>query len=256
MEHQEYRQYSSFEEVRGRLAKLSYQRGIIEEQVGHILAGIENSITKGREPALGAIELAHFKDKFYVIDGQHRLLALKRYYEKTGIGVPFHSIIYRVDNLEEMKELFLDRNRGIPLPDYMKKLDNSKRSLLLEIRDYLSANFDRFFVTTSKGARVNRPRKNIDIFIDDLDHSEIFHLINSIDDFETMLYMINDDLTEIVGGILDGSRHSVYGITKTMINGCKLVGGYFVVSLFPFTTIDTETYRDKLQTILTSKNTG
>ncbi len=129
--------HNNYGEISKEVISPSIQRDINENHVMEIREHI-SQIYKELQPILGVIDIVNLENKFYVIDGQHRLKALKDEYEENGKSIPFYVIYYNVDNYEDLEEIFKLRNRNMNIPDYIKDRDNPNRELLKRIEKWLS----------------------------------------------------------------------------------------------------------------------
>lgn len=60
-------------------------------------------------------KLANFNNKFYLIDGQHRLKALEKLNQTKTKNLRVLITIYTVKNISELQQLFKELNNGIPI---------------------------------------------------------------------------------------------------------------------------------------------
>lgn len=180
--------YPSYSELKN-INIPSVQRDLIPQQVAKMRIHIQERLAKNKEPIFGAIILAETGNQVFVIDGQHRLKSLEEEYKETGINIPINTVIYKVENFEELKEIFTVLNKGIPVPNFLLEFNqknNSKEDLLKEIYKDLG---------TRKGwdfHKVNRPYVNITEFMNLLSTSKFLQIITSLDDFRRAIEYMNN----------------------------------------------------------------
>jgi len=148
---------------------------------------------------------------YYIVDGQHRVKALKDFMEDNKCDIPVHVIVYPCQNLDEAKELFDVRNRNVMQTDYILSGD-IKRDLLDEIQSTLSEVPQIF--TSIKG-RINRPKICLPTFMDDLGKSEWFKPIYSTEEFWEKFTRENERLALLLN---DERYVKQNGITQNMKN--------------------------------------
>lgn len=133
-------------------------------------------------PIYGCVDLALVPspsgDKYYVVDGQHRVQAIKNL-AALGYKIPLFSMIYRVSNIEEAERIFLLRNTINPLPQIY--LENRVTPLDKEIEIYLS-NREGFSSTVQK-----RPKTNISEFLNRFNNSQHKIRVTSLEIFVQFL---------------------------------------------------------------------
>lgn len=185
---QEIKTFGSYTEIQKQIYIPSMQRSIIELHVSEMLDHIRRQVGRRCAPIFGSIDLVNLSGNLYVVDGQHRMRALQRAYDEFQIMVSFHAVIYYVKTQDEMEEIFRLRNKGIPVPDYIKNLGNNKIALLKEIESYIVR--IPLFVTGSK----NRPHINVTAFMDSLNKSKLLTIINSTDEFKHAFDFINSGM--------------------------------------------------------------
>jgi hypothetical protein len=100
-----YKKCNSILDIKDQIYIPSVQRNIIRPHVVEIKEYINTSINEGKEPILGAIDLAYYDYKYYLIDGQHRFTALNEVTMERNIPIPFHTLIYLVTSQEELEQV-------------------------------------------------------------------------------------------------------------------------------------------------------
>jgi hypothetical protein len=184
---QEIRKFDSYAELDGKVCIPSIQRSIIVEHVQEMISHVSEQHARGMAPIFGAIDLVELDGFNFVIDGQHRLAALEACFKSYNHQTPFFCVIYHVKTRDQMAEIFMIRNKGIPVPDFILNVEGPKHQLLKEIQDAIHKIplFD---------SRLNRrPHINIKIFIDQIARSRMLELIENLNDFVSIFAKINND---------------------------------------------------------------
>lgn len=106
----------------------TFQRTVTEERVKHLSETIEeyrsdetNKADLGSFPVpyLGRLHIGRLGQSYYVLDGQHRVQALLRWYEAHKVDFPVHLVIRECNDLDQMKEYFRSINNHLPQEDIM-----------------------------------------------------------------------------------------------------------------------------------------
>lgn len=98
--------------------KNPFQRVISENKVDIIVNGLlEEEKILGYIVQTGIIHIAKSGDKWYIIDGQHRLSA----YYKLGKPTSIWTQVWKYDDLSEMLKKFRDINNNSPIEEYITK---------------------------------------------------------------------------------------------------------------------------------------
>ena len=236
-----YYKFLSFSDLQSQIEIPSIQRNLNKEVVNEIYNYIYSCLAKLKEPVFGTLDLVSIggSKMMYLTDGQHRFEALKNIYENLGRNIPVHTMIYNVQNYEEMEEIFKIRNRGIPMPDYYLDIKNNitkRKDLVKEIENLVTQ------IPIVKIANCNRPFLNRTNFINAFTNSSIFSLINNVDDFNTLLSHINQKCCDIVSS-MDDKHKKRKGISDKMIKVWDDCGWYLSYDLnFPYFN---DTYREE-----------
>lgn len=184
---QEIRKFNSYTELNGRVSIPSIQRSIMPEHLEAMVQYICQQHSRGMAAVFGAIDLVELDGLYFVIDGQHRLAALERCFKSYNCQTPFFCVIYHVKTKEQMAEIFMIRNKGIPVPEFILNLQGPKHQVLKDIQDAIHKVplFD---------SRLNRrPHINIKAFMDQFAKSRMLDLIETPQDFLIIFGKINND---------------------------------------------------------------
>lgn len=165
-----------------RIKTPGFQRKIIDSVVRNIYAHIASRVDQNKDLFFGVIDIAEIRTSlgmsYYIVDGQHRLTALRCYNEDMRCDIPIDVKIYPCNSQEEMKELFEIRNRNVMQTEYVISGD-VKKDLLGEIQNTLSNEFSKVFSNT----RTTRPCIHLPTFMDRMKDSAWFSDVFTIDEF-------------------------------------------------------------------------
>lgn len=187
------------------------QRDEIEEHVFEIFEYIvdyHNRIGNKSQyliPYLGEIHLARITTNeqsnlqnipMYCIDGQHRLEAMRLFYEK--IARPENKdflVSYTMLEskcMSEIEKRFTQVNTNKPLPDWKK--DNDRSQMLQEIKNYFSTKFKDHI---KKSIKPQFPNIHRDRMIEHLESLDNFKKIKNTFDYINQIEEINESLKKI-----------------------------------------------------------
>ena len=183
----ESKKFNSFKEIENTIHTPSIQRDIVSEHVSAMRSHIAARRERGKEPIFGAIDIVELHDILYVVDGQHRLEAIRLEWQSLKPPIAFHCLIYHVESQEELREIFVTRNKGIALPQFLLDDNGDKTDLLKQIHMAISARkgFDQ--------KRLVRPYLHINHFMDALASSKIFQVhVTNAEQFIQILEKLSD----------------------------------------------------------------
>lgn len=217
-----YRRFDSYEELKRELEIPSFQRTLDEDSVNQIVNYITESILMGKCIALGAIDLCKIESlpHLYLIDGQHRYMAIKKLYETRNMKIPINAIIYNVKTFEEMRDLFKIRNLGTKVPFYYFEHNINDNMELLKNMEYHLTTIPVF-----KAGIVNRPYASRTAFLKVFMTSKFYteNHIKSLDDFDYILQGLNNFCKEDVE---TPSIVKKFSISERMLNTWKSLDWY------------------------------
>lgn len=109
--------------------------------------------------------LIHFKDEYFLYDGQHRFECLKKIYQqdKKTILVPFN--IFTCKNQIEIQDIITSYNKSLNVPEFLLDMNNNINMIYVNIRDWLKKEFPNS-ISKSRGNTGNKI--NPDIFVEKL----------------------------------------------------------------------------------------
>jgi len=166
----------------------SIQRNVDPARVAAITEYITKSVENGQAPVLGVISLVILGDKIYVVDGQHRLEALRAYHASSTRMVPFHTLQYLAATPDALREIFMLINSGEPVPTWVLTASADRITFDKECEAYLSQ-FNPLFNSNS-----NRPAANITAFMNAYKKSKHYPRIKKMEDFTRLLNFFNTTL--------------------------------------------------------------
>ena len=166
------------------------QRSYIEERICHFYNQLISKRQENELPYIGMIHCTLYKQdevaKVFIVDGQHRFYAYKRYYEiqKTDFNIQF--VIKICSTKEEVSAFFKALNDNYNLHEII--LDDFDRADI--IKNHININYKKH---VSNSEKPNYPNINLDqvtkYILDRFSNS-----INLIDEFEKL----NNDIFEII----------------------------------------------------------
>lgn len=207
-----------------RIRTPQFQRSLIQKSVRDIYIHIATRIEQDKDLLFGVISIAEIRTRFgisyYIIDGQHRLAAVKQFMEDNKIDFGVDVKIYECEEFE-MKEIFDVVNRNVMQSNYVIAEDK-KRELLGEIQEYLANEIPEIFSNSKK----TRPYIYLPIFMDKMSESEWFSDIFTFDEFHEKLLAENSRLELLLNDTMYCKRNK---ISSNMINKWSSVGVYLGV---------------------------
>ena len=195
---QEITTFFNYDLIKNRIFSPSFQRSVNFDVVNNIKTHILEFRKLDKYPILSILDFAQYEGVYYVIDGHHRLNAIKQLCEE-GIVIPFRAIVYNISSFEEMKNIFILRNSGIEVPNYILHPPSNKEELIKVIRikllEYKTKKDDGIFKSlSSKNTRINRPYINIDIFMNTIINCDCFVNIVNLNDFLYIFNILNENI--------------------------------------------------------------
>eukprot|EP00038_Savillea_parva_P015125 m.13156 g.13156 ORF g.13156 m.13156 type:complete len:380 (-) comp3014_c0_seq1:271-1410(-) len=158
---------------------------------------IAKAMTESNSPFPGVISLFELNGEHAIIDGQHRVGALRELH-KAGVWPADASILLEVHQVESraaVDKLFVDINRAEPLSliDLPGVATDSVRSILNQAVTELAAQYPPMF---SDSRRCRVPHVNVDRMRDDIFESGIIqrHGITTADELQQWLMDVNREL--------------------------------------------------------------
>ena len=211
----EHRKYDSWPLFGPYIHIPSMQRPLDHNRVNEMSRYIDIQVKQGKEPYFGTIVLCQLDGKYNVVDGQHRVQALEKHYNETKISVPIHVHVYGAGSEAEMRQIYLDINKGVPLPDFLRdeSADERRVRIFNEIYRYILDNCKMI-----KNTATRRPYIHINDFINKLWHSKIWPHITSLSHFIELFNRVNEDYSR---RSLEAKWMRDYGVTDGILVKCK-----------------------------------
>ena len=114
--------------------------------------------------ASGPINIHHFDQKYYLVDGQHRLESLEKLYRQHSHDTEVYVLLVRVSSLEQLEFNYNMINKNTPLPDF-----SCFSSLDKQIPESVAAYFQNEYPSMwSKSSRARRPHIYFNFFQESL----------------------------------------------------------------------------------------
>jgi len=223
-----YKKFDSCFEVPDKLFIPSVQRNIIQEHLGFMRKYIQDCAKTGEEPIFGTIDLALYKDTYFLVDGQHRFLAIQKEFFENKTIVPIHAAIYEIQvnsiGIDEVKaetlakakvaEIFKLRNQGIPVPSFILSSKEEKKDLLKDISTFLELLCPDIFRQIGGHTR---PKININSFLEIFRKTEKFKTVKTLEDFRKIFNDLNVECYHKVYRMTE-KQMKKYGITENMLS--------------------------------------
>jgi hypothetical protein len=238
--------YDKFYRSFGTPLKPANQRDCVESRVVEIQKylqqhrGAKEGVSEESHPILGGITIcrlitnrhAAIDNTTYIIDGQHRLEAIRREFV-LGHKIKFLVICYATNSLQGVEQSFSLINLAVPLADYLKEPMNEKQDskipnaeLIKQFENHIRGK--ALFVDRA----INRPRIDPTNFMNRLRESPFFNELKTIKQFEDWLQRVNLHLKCCSS---DPNWLKKQAVTMDMLIKCKGNGTYFgLVKQFPW----------------------
>lgn len=200
-----------------------FQRSLNKADSRKMALHIKEQRDNNSYPFFGCIDVVIYDGVNYIIDGQHRVDALKRDYEKYKKETFFTVMYHTVKRYKKMVRIFEIRNLGVPIPNYIFSCStDEERSILVSIHRYY-LDKDGFCSDSTK-----RPLINITIFMDKIVEEDIISRenITSLEDFKEFLKSKNKLIKKLCQ---DENFCKRKGITDSMLNKCEINSLYIGV---------------------------
>lgn len=170
--------------------KPSFQRMRDEDKVKEIIKVQQDHITRNNQirfPQSLIFGVIQGEPQGYLLDGQHRFLAICELYQtyRTPFLIPV--CIHQFQSYDEMKTLFFELNQHTSMPEYVMNESNDKTQIESTCEHFFHA-YPNIFVSSSF-KRVNRPKIRKDRFQEAVhilvklceQHSQKMNLIHAIE---------------------------------------------------------------------------
>jgi hypothetical protein len=144
-----------------------FQREINEDKLDELKSFIESNPTS--LTYYFPIIIGYISGTGYIIDGQHRIMALKMLLEADKIIDKVLVQILHCSTYDELKKHFININKNTPLDKFYSNIDKNFSDILLLFKKHIKTNYKQF-LSTSDNPR--SPQINIDKMIKDLSECE------------------------------------------------------------------------------------
>lgn len=146
--------------LHARLVPASFQRNVQPQQVDAIVKYLE-AYGEAERPSLGVVTIAHYRERMYCVDGQHRLHAYATLAER-GVDVPILALHHVLPSFRAVRSLFAAVNKCVAVPDFLLSEEHAAKQLVVKrVVQLLQCTHRPFFVHAAGGSerrRPNRPR--------------------------------------------------------------------------------------------------
>ena len=130
----------------------------------------------GRFEFLGIITIAYMNDsssmnKIYILDGQHRLCAMKQLLDENYPDFSIYIQIVPVTTLDEMREKFRILNSHVEVPEYVLLGSLEQKRMLEELGEYIRIRYPSY-LSNSQKPRI--PHIHLETFLDNIFKNDNF----------------------------------------------------------------------------------
>ncbi len=141
------------------------QRSYIEERVEYFYNQLVNYSTKYNELYnLNPIHLAEFNGQYFILDGQHRYMAYKKFYNeyflKNNMDFNITLINRECNDYDDLKRYFIELNNNFITKDLILEISDMDTSDIL--KTYIKENFKEHL---SNAEKPKFPNINLDNFV-------------------------------------------------------------------------------------------
>lgn len=178
-----------------------------------------------------APNLHKLNDKFYLIDGQHRLQALEILYNKYSHNIEFFIAIVEVNTMTELEYNYNMINKNTPLPDF-SAFSNIDKNIPEEVSRRIKNKFQGCW---ARLPRCHRPSLYFNHFQESLAFIVEKVEISSVDELMKLVLDYNDAVSK-----WNLSKNSRFKATENMIKKAKEFD--FYLGLFPHSSTTTFGY--------------
>src|SRR5579875_1253974 len=196
-----------------------FQREPNEDKVDEIY----NFLIKDTNKIIGTFTFCKFNGKYYLVDGQHRYKAVKKYMENIGSEFEVNVLYCHVNSKKEIFNTFQNLNKCEPMPQH--NIDNNvdkyrEYKLLLKNNDFPIKN-----VILGKINRDVRPVLSADQFVEAIYKRFDF---DSIEKFKDFVLKLNDEIKNIIDSNNFNKEIMIkkYEISDHMIDKAKNINNY------------------------------
>lgn len=136
------------------LSECHFQRILNETRALKIYEHLKSIVISKQEPILASIITLCRIDKeyFFLIDGNHRIFAYKKLYEKNGYDLLFYLCVVDVANESEANDIFKFINKNSKLEKIPEGIPYSKVNL---VKDHFFKKYPKIFKTSFNPHRPN-----------------------------------------------------------------------------------------------------
>lgn len=181
----QYPGYLPFSQEFSSLKSLPLQRNLCSDKISQIRSYLQSPTS-----VVGALLIGFHANSFYLLDGYHRLEALKQCPDKS-----FTVIIYEVSHYHVLEQIFRAHNQLTPVSDYLL-LENS---LIREIYKEFELRLVQKYGPRIKLSKVQaqRPVLQMEEFWKSFQHDPVVQSVKTVDDLLVRFQQFNHYFQEI-----------------------------------------------------------
>lgn len=174
--------------------------------------------------ASGLLNIHHFKDQYWLLDGQHRLAAMEILYDNHGHNIEAYVLTVSVNTYEELKFNYDMINKNTPLPDF-SLFENIDKKIPELVAVFFQQKYSKMWSKTSKARRphiyFNYFQETLAYICDQLNIKDVQSLQDLITDYNTKLSSWEEDVFK-----------ETYKVNESQYNSAKDHG--FFLGLFSY----------------------
>ena len=163
--------------------------------------------------ASSPLNLHHYKDQYWLLDGQHRLAAMETLYANHGHNIETYVLIVKVDTYEELKFNYEMINKNTPLPDF-SLFENVDKKIPETVAVHFQLLYPKIW---AKNTKARRPHIFFNYFQESLAYICDQANIKDADELQELVTNYNDKLSKWEGNVFQDSykvNENMYKIAK------------------------------------------
>ena len=221
MHYKHYRSWSEFKES-AKVIIPPCQRNLDSDRIKGLKDHIYKNQRNRLDPYFRALDICILDGKLYLVDGQHRLEAIKKcFIEHKDIDVAFSIKYYDCRSYAQLCDVFKTLNQNVAVPNYLLFESHSDSKLYKDISAWILQDYKLF---KDSSVRIVRPFLSIDVFFEAIGLSSGNLGITSVEEFKVRFNNWNDYLRKKYA---DFKNKKDFTITDAMMTKCKKDKNYF-----------------------------
>ena len=174
--------------------------------------------------ASSPLNLHHYKDQYWLLDGQHRLAAMETLYANHGHNIETYVLIVKVDTYEELKFNYEMINKNTPLPDF-SLFENIDKKIPETVALHFQLMYPKIW---AKNTKARRPHIFFNYFQETLAYICDQLNINDVNMLQELVTNYNDKLSKWEYNVFQDN----YKVNECMYKIAKEQG--FYLGLFSY----------------------